>query len=285
MWVLFAMGSAVFAGLTSILAKCGIKGTDADVVTALRTIIVLCFSWLMVLLTGGERGIAQISTKTAVFLVLSGMATGASWICYFRALQVGDVNKVTPIDKSSTVLSMIMAALFLGEEINLLKAISMLLISVGTFLMIQKKETKNKTSGHTWFIYAWGSAVFASLTSILGKIGITDIDSNLGTAIRTWVVLIMAWFIVFMKGKQGEIRTIDRRSWKFIGLSGCATGGSWLCYYHALQMGPASIVVPIDKLSILVTILFGRIVFRERLRIKSSIGLGLIIGGTLLLLV
>lgn len=285
MWIVFAFGAALFAGLTSILAKCGIKNTDSNVATALRTIVVLIFSWIMVFISGSQSTLTSINTKTLVFLILSGIATGASWLCYFKALQIGDVNKVTPIDKSSTILTMIIAFILLGEEITLIKAIAMVLIGIGTYLMITKKENvKVEKKNNAWLIYALGSAIFASLTSILGKIGIEGIDSTLGTAIRTIVVLIMAWIVVFVTKKQNTIRNIDKSSWIFLFLSGLATGGSWLCYYRALQTGPASVVVPIDKLSILVTIAFSYIVFKEKLNKKSALGLLLIVMGTLSLL-
>ena len=285
MWIVFAFGAALFAGLTSILAKCGIKNTDSNVATALRTIVVLIFSWIMVFISGSQSTLTSINTKTLVFLILSGIATGASWLCYFKALQIGDVNKVTPIDKSSTILTMIMAFILLGEEITLIKAIAMVLIGIGTYLMITKKENvKVEKKNNAWLIYALGSSIFASLTSILGKIGIEGIDSTLGTAIRTIVVLIMAWIVVFVTKKQNTIRNIDKSSWIFLFLSGLATGGSWLCYYRALQTGPASVVVPIDKLSILVTIAFSYIVFKEKLNKKSALGLLLIVIGTLSLL-
>lgn len=284
MWIMFAFGSALFAGLTAILAKCGIRNTDSNVATALRTIVVLVFSWLMVFVTGAQSGMNSISMKTMVFLVLSGVATGASWLCYFKALQLGNVNKVTTIDKSSTVLTMFLAFVLLGEDLTWMKAVAMVCIGIGTYMMIQKKQTEEKKEDKKWLLYAIGSAVFASLTSILGKIGISDINSNLGTAIRTIVVLIMAWIVVFVTRKQYTIKDIDKKSWIFLVLSGVATGGSWLCYYRALQTGPASVVVPIDKLSILVTIAFSYIVFREKLTAKAGIGLVLIVAGTLLLL-
>ena len=378
MWVVFAFGSALFAGLTAILAKVGIRGTDTDVATALRTIVVLVFSWLMAWVTGSITGLEAVSGRTWLFLGLSGLATGASWLCYFRALQMGDVNKVTPIDKSSTVLTMLLAALVLGEGITLLKAVCMLLIGGGAFLMIQRKaapalaagagvqpspaaqgavdardvpsaqaaapvqnmaagqtviatqvvapaqavalaqaeapaqavapaqvaapaqtmagaqipapantvvSTQSRSHSPAWLLYALGSAVFASLTSILGKIGIEGINATLGTAVRTGVVLVMAWCIVFLRGKQGDVRRIHKTSYLFLALSGIATGASWLCYYRALQTGPASVVVPIDKLSILVSIAFSRIVFGERLTLKAGVGLALLVAGTLLLLV
>lgn len=285
MWIVFAFASALFAGLTAILAKCGIKNTDSNVATALRTIIVLVFSWIMVFVAGAQSGIRDIPAKVLIFLILSGLSTGASWLCYFKALQLGNVNKVTPIDKSSTILTMLLAFIFLREEITWLKFAAMVLIGVGTYMMIQKKEAEDKKEDKKWLIYALGSAVFASLTSILGKVGMQNINSNLGTAIRTVVVLIMAWIVVFVSKKQDTIKKIDKKSWIFLALSGFATGGSWLCYYRALQTGPASVVVPIDKLSILVTIGFSYIVFHEKLSLKSGVGLMLIVVGTLVLLI
>lgn len=305
MWILYAFGSALFAGITSILAKCGMKDVNSNVATALRTIIVLVFSWILVFVKGTPVTWSTIDGKTLLFLILSGLATGASWLCYFHALQIGDVNKVTPIDKSSTVLTMLLAMIFLQESVTVLKVVCMILIGVGTYLMIQKKEApkgeevsernenpqktellsdSRKPFAGSWLFFACGSAVFASLTSILGKVGIQNIDSTLGTAIRTIVVLIMAWIVVFVTKTQGTIRTLNRSNRLFLGLSGLATGGSWLCYYRALQTGPASVVVPIDKLSILITIAFSYIVFHEKLNLKSGIGLGAIVAGTLLLL-
>ncbi len=287
MWVAFAFGSAIFAGLTSILAKCGIKKTDSNVATAIRTIVVLIFSWIMVFVVGAQGQITSVETKTWIFLIMSGLATGASWLCYFRALQLGDVNKVVPIDKSSTILTMLLAFIFLREQISLLKFICVVLIGTGTFLMITRKEQKApvEEKGHSWFFYALLSAVFASLTSILGKAGMENINSNLGTAIRTVVVLLMAWVVVFVTGKQNTIHQIEKKELGFVCLSGIATGASWLCYYKALQDGPASVVVPIDKLSILVTILFSYLVFHEKLGRKARIGLMLIVAGTFLMLV
>ena len=283
-WILFACGSAVFAGLTSILAKCGIKETDSTVATAIRTIVVLIFSWLMVFVVGSQGTISDISGKTLIFLILSGLATGASWLCYFKALQLGDINKVVPIDKSSTVLTIILAAIILGEGVSLTKGIGVVLIAVGTFLMIEKKESSGKSKNGAWLWFALGSAVFASLTAILGKIGISGVESNLGTAIRTAVVLVMSWVMVFVTGKGKEVKKIPKKELGFICLSGIATGGSWLCYYKALQDGLASVVVPIDKLSILVTVLFSYLVFKEKLTKKSGIGLVGIVAGTLMML-
>ena len=286
MWVIFAFASALFAGLTAILAKCGIRKTDSDAATAIRTIVVLLFSWLMVWIVGSGPTVTSLSAKTWIFLILSGLATGSSWLCYFRALQQGDVNKVVPIDKSSTILTILLALIFLGEPVSWLKGLAILFIGAGTFLMIEKKSVSGeKREKKSWLIYAVLSAVFASLTSILGKIGINGVESNLGTAIRTGVVLVMAWLIVFVKGKQHTLRSVPKKELVFLILSGLATGGSWLCYYKALQDGLASVVVPIDKLSILVSIGFSALVFKEHLSKKAALGLGLIVAGTLLMLV
>lgn len=285
MWILYAFGSAFFAGITAILAKIGIKNTDSNLATAVRTIVILIFSWLMVFIVGSFNTINELTTKTIIFLILSGLATGLSWLCYFKALQLGNVNKVTPIDKSSTILTMVLAMIFLGEKITFLKFISIILIGIGTYLMIEKKKDNKQAKDNKWLLYAFGSAIFASLTSILGKIGIEGVESNLGTAIRTIVVLVMAWIVVFVTKKQSEIKNIDKRSWKFLLLSGLTTGLSWLCYYKALQDGEASIVVPIDKLSIVITIVFSYFILKEKLSKKSMLGLIGIIVGTLLLLV
>lgn len=286
MWILFAFGSAFFAGVTSVLAKCGIRKTDSTVATAIRTIVVLLFSWLMVFVVGSQNQMSTIDGQILLFLLLSGLATGASWLCYFKALQLGDINKVVPIDKSSTILTIVLAFFFLHEGISLPKAIGVVLIAIGTFMMIEKKDADPKqVRGRGWLLYAVGSAVFASLTSILGKIGISGVESNLGTAIRTGVVLAMSWLMVFATGKQHTVRDIPKKELGFICLSGLATGASWLCYYKALQDGLASVVVPIDKLSILVTIAFSYIVFHERLSKKSAVGLLSIVAGTLIMLI
>lgn len=307
MWVLFACGSALFAGLTAILAKLGIRQTDSDVATAIRTIVVLAFSWLMVAVVGSFDQIAAVSPRTLLFLVLSGLATGASWLCYFRALSLGDVNKVVPIDKSSIVLTLILSFIVLGEPISPWKLAGIVLIAAGTWLMIERKPSAAdgapKAGGedaavdaatdekgaaakgsHGWMLYAVLSAVFASLTAILGKIGISGVESNLGTAIRTCVVLAMAWVVVLVEGKLPLVRTVPRGELGWICLSGIATGASWLCYYRALHDGLASVVVPIDKLSVLVSIAFARIVFGERLTRRSAIGLAVLVLGTLAML-
>ena len=286
MWILFAIGSALFAGATSVLAKCGIKKTDSTVTTAVRTVVVLAMSFVMVLIVGSLGGIRDISAKAWVFLILSGIATGASWLCYFRALQFGDINKVVPIDKSSTILTLLLAFIVLGEPITWLKSVCVVLIAAGTYMMIERKKNgEKKETRRSWIVYAVLSAVFAALTSILGKIGISGVESNLGTMIRTAVVLIMSWLMVFVTGKTSSLRGISGKELGFICLSGVATGGSWLCYYKALRDGLASVVVPIDKLSILVTIAFSYFVFREKLSRKALIGLVLIVAGTLLMLV
>lgn len=284
MWLLMAVLSAFFAGLTSVLAKCGIKKTDSDVATAIRTIVVLAFSWIMVFIVGSAGTITDIGTRALVFLIFSGLATGASWICYFKALSMGDVNKVVPIDKSSTILSVLLAVLLLRETDHLIaKLTGTAILAVGIFLMVERKSQEKKETNEKWILYAILSAVFAALTSILAKIGIEGVESNLGTAIRTGVVLIVAWLIVFMKGKQKQIYAIQRRELVFIALSGVATGGSWLCYYYAIQNGIVSVVVPIDKLSIVVTVIFSYFTFREKLSKRAFFGLCLMIMGTLVM--
>ena len=281
MWLFYAIGSAFFAGVTSILVKCGIRKTDSTVATAVRTIVILVFSWIMVFVAGSQNQITEISGRTLLFLILSGAATGASWLCYFKALQIGDINKVVPIDKSSTVLTILLALIFLGEGVSLPKAVAVVVIAAGIFLMIEKKDVEETKSGKGgWFLYAAGSAFFASLTAILGKIGITGVESNLGTAIRTCVVLVMAWLMVLVTGKQGEVKKIGRKELVFICCSGIATGASWLCYYRALQEGPASVVAPVDKLSVLVTVAFSYFVFGEKLGKKEAAGLVLLTAGT-----
>lgn len=291
MWMIYASASALFAGAMSILAKIGIKHTDSTLATALRTIVVAIFAWLMVFVVGSHTTIVSIDRKSLTFLILSGLATGGSWLCYFRALQIGDVNKVVPVDKSSTILTILLSFLLLGEGLTLLKTIAVVLIGIGTYLMIEQQSTTTETAiieleqSHKWLVYASLSTVFASLTAILGKVGIEGVESNLGTAIRTLVVLLMAWLIVFMQGKHHEITKIDRRSWVFLGLSGLATGFSWLCFYRALQEGPASVVVPIDKLSILVTVAFGYFVLQEKLSKRALAGLAIIVLGTISLLI
>lgn len=285
-WILMAVMSALFAGLTSILAKCGIRKTDSDVATALRTFVVLIFSWIMVFVVGSEDAIFEISAKSLLFLVLSGFATGASWICYFKALAMGDVNKVVPIDKSSTILTVLLAIVIFGETANLaVKLSGTVLLAVGIFLMIEKKKGESNEQGKLWMIYAVLSAVFAALTSILAKVGISDVESNLGTAIRTAVVLIMAWVVVLAQGKQKQLLELDKKELMFIGLSGIATGASWLCYYYAIQNGVVSVVVPIDKMSILVSVAFSYIVFNEKLSKKAALGLVLMVLATLLMAV
>lgn len=282
MWLAAAVCSAVFAALTSILAKCGIKKTDSDVATAIRCAVVLCFSWIMVAIVGSVGTMKAISLRSFLFLMLSGLSTGASWICYFKALSMGDVNKVVPIDKSSTVLTVLMAIICFGETEHLwVKLVCTAALGVGVLLMVEKKTNVNEAKDVRYIPYAIGSAVFAALTSILAKIGISGVESNLGTAIRTVFVLLMAWMIVFARKKAPLCRSIDKKELLFVLLSGVATGASWLSYYYAIQNGPVSIVVPIDKMSLLVTVLFSYIVFHEKLSKKAFVGLILMIGATL----
>ncbi len=284
MWLTAAVFSAVFAALTAILAKCGIRKTDADVATAIRTAVVLVFSWIMVFISGSAGSISQISAKSLIFLTLSGIATGASWICYFKALSLGDVNKVVPIDKSSTVLTVLLAIICFGETEHLaVKLIGTALLGVGTLLMVEKKQTENTASGKGYLLYAVGSAVFAAATSILAKVGISGVESNLATAIRTAVVLVMAWLTVIIKGKLPQLKMLDKKELGFIALSGLATGGSWLCYYYAIQNGVVSVVVPIDKMSLLPTVIFSYFVFKEKLSKKAALGLALMLAGTVVM--
>lgn len=283
-WILSAVLSAFFAGLTSVLAKCGIKKTDSDLATAIRTIVVLVFSWIMVFIVGSYKGISSISTKSLTFLILSGLATGASWICYFKALSIGDVNKVVPIDKSSTILTILLAIICFDETSNLIvKLVATFILAIGIFLMVEKKQVEQGSTNKSYIIYALFAAVFAAAQSILAKIGVNDVESNLATALRTLVVLVMAWIIVFARGKHTGLLTLDKTELTFISLSGLATGASWLCYYYAIQKGLVSVVVPIDKLSIVVSILFSYIFFKEKLSFKAFIGLLLMITATLLM--
>ncbi|MCQ2506949.1 MAG: EamA family transporter [Lachnospiraceae bacterium] len=283
MWLIMAILSAVFASATTILVKCGVKKTDSDIATAIRTIAVLLFSWIMVFLVGSQSEIGLISTKSLIFLVLSGLSTGASWLCCYKALSTGDVNKVIPIDKSSTILTVLFAIILFGETDNLVwKIVFTVVLAVGIYLMVEKKQNNNdETNSKMWIIYALFSALFAAATSILAKIGIKGVESNLGTAIRTIVVLFMAWVVVFVKGKQKMVRGIDKHDLLFIALSGLATGGSWLCYYYAVQNGDLSVVAPIDKMSIVITVIFSYVVFNEKLSKKAFLGLCLMVIATL----
>ena len=283
-WIIAAIFSALFAGLTSILAKCGIKKTDSDLATAIRTFVVLAFSWIMVFVVGAQNTLSAIDGKSLIFLVLSGIATGASWMCYFKALSMGDINKVVPIDKSSTILTVLLAIICFGEASNLvIRLAATAVLAVGIFLMVEKKKSDSKADGRAWMVYAVLSAIFAALTSILAKRGISGVESNLGTAVRTGVVLVLAWTIVFAKGKQKQLLSLDKKELLFISLSGIATGASWLCYYYAIQNGEVSVVVPIDKLSIIVTVVFSYIVFKEKLSKKAFIGLCLMTAATLVM--
>jgi transporter family protein len=301
MFVILAFGSAFFAGITAILAKIGIRNTDSNLATALRTVVVLLFAWLMVFVVGSQYTMGSISSYSLIFLILSGLATGGSWLFFFKALQIGEVNKVIPVDKSSTIMAMVLAIIFLSEGITLLKVLCMILIAGGTYMMIYKPKTSKESDSNNigsdsenehksfysyrWLIYALLGALFAALTAILGKVGISGVESNLGVAIRTSVVIVLAWIVVFANGKQKEIKSVDKKSWIFLALSGLTTGLSWLCYYRALQEGPASVVVPIDKLSILVTVAFAFFALKEKLSKLYIIGLILVVAGTLLLLV
>lgn len=283
MWVTMALLSALFAGITAILSKMGVRHTDSTVATAIRTTVVLAFAWLIVSVQGLQAQMGAITPRSYGFLALSGLCTGASWLCYFHALKLGTVNQVTPVDKSSTVLTMLLAWLVLGEPVTWLKWIAMAAIMGGTLLMIDRRPSAGETGGRGWLIYAALSAVFAALTSILAKVGITDVPSDLGTALRTAVVVPMAWGMVLVTGRK--VRPVEQRDLRYILLSGVATGLSWLCYYRALQQGPAGVVAPLDKLSIVVTIVFSRVVLGERLSRRALCGFALVLAGTALLLI
>jgi len=280
MWLILAFMSALFAGVTSVLAKLGVKDMDSNLATALRTIVVFAFAWAMVFITGAYTPVWEIEARNLLFLALSGLATGASWLCYFKALQMGGINKVVPVDKSSVVLTVLLASALLGEGLGPYKLLCVALIGAGTYMMIEKKDVTDMAGGKGWFIYAALSAVFASLTAILGKTGVTGMDANLGTAVRTGVVLVMAWIVVFVQKGPRSVKHIGGKNWLFLAMSGCATGASWICFYHALQSGPAGVVVPVDKLSILVTVFCGVVIFKEKVKLKSLSGLALIVAGT-----
>lgn len=291
-WVGAALLAALCAGITSILAKCGVRETDSDVATGIRTAVVLVFAWLVVFVTSAQAGIPAITPLSWAFLIASGAATGASWLCYFKALSLGDVNKVVPVDKSSTVMAALLAIVLFGETSNLaVKLVSIFLIAVGTYLMIERKPQEDDATdmrgssarGHGWLWYAIGAAVFAALTSILAKVGIEGVDSNLATAIRTCVVLVMAWGIVIGRGKLGAVREVRMGELLFLVASGIATGASWLFFYYAIQAGQVSVVVQIDKLSIVVSVMFAWVFLHERLTPRSGGGLALIVLGTALM--
>lgn len=285
MWMIAAVLSAFFAGITAILAKCGIRKTDSDIATAMRTVVVLLFAWVMVFVAGSEKEIVTIGVKPLLFLMFSGLATGASWLCYFKALSLGDVNQVVPVDKSSTIMGILLAIIIFGETNHLpVKLAGTVIFMVGLYLMIErKKDDRPGRHGEDrrWAVYAVLSAVFAALTSVFAKVGTQGIESNLATAIRTGVVLVMAWLIVIIKGKQSQIKMINRNEGVFIFLSGMATGVSWLFYYYAIQNGIVSVVLPIDKLSIVVTTVFSCLVLKEKLAKKAWLGLFLMVCSTL----
>lgn len=283
MWLAYAAGSALLAGATAVLAKCGIRRTDSTVATAIRTVVVLACAWGMTVVTGSHRILSGLDGRTLVLLALSGLATGGSWLCYFRALQLGPIHQVAAVDKSSVIVTVVLAWLLLGEPVSPGKAAGLAVMGAGTWLMVWERGRAFGRPG-PWLAYAAGSALFAALTAILGKLGMAGVESNLGTALRTAVVLVLAWGMVFLTGKQHTLRAIPPGELGFLCLSGLATGGSWLCYYRALQEGPASVVVPVDKLSILVTVAFSALVLHERLERRGAVGLALVTAGTLLML-
>lgn len=281
MWILFAVGSAFFAGATSVLAKAGIKSVSSDFATAFRTGVVLIFSWLMVFVVGCQNAVSTITPRALVFLALSGAATGLSWLCYFKALSIGNLSKVVAVDKSSTFLTILLALIFFREPFHWLTGLGIAVMIVGTALMLEKGDAKKGERG--WLFYAAGSAVFAALQSILGKVGVQDMDSTLATALRTVVVLVFAWAIVLGKKEGGDWKKMTRRDALLLVLSGITTGASWLCYYRALQTGRASVVVPIDKCSMLFAVALSAIFLKEKQTRRSLLALALVVAGTLMI--
>lgn len=281
MWILFAVGSAFFAGATSVLAKAGIKSVSSDFATAFRTGVVLIFSWLMVFVVGCQNAVSTITPRALVFLALSGAATGLSWLCYFKALSIGNLSKVVAVDKSSTFLTILLALIFFREPFHWLTGLGIAVMIAGTALVLEKGDAKKGERG--WLFYAAGSAVFAALQSILGKVGVQDMDSTLATALRTMVVLIFAWAIVLGKKEGGDWKKMTRRDAVLLVLSGITTGASWLCYYRALQTGRASVVVPIDKCSMLFAVALSAIFLKEKQTRRSLLALALVVAGTLMI--
>lgn len=281
MWILFAVGSAFFAGATSVLAKAGIKSVSSDFATAFRTGVVLIFSWLMVFVGGCQNAVSTITPRALVFLALSGAATGLSWLCYFKALSIGNLSKVVAVDKSSTFLTILLALIFFREPFHWLTGLGIAVMIAGTALMLEKGDAKKGERG--WLFYAAGSAVFAALQSILGKVGVQDMDSTLATALRTVVVLIFAWAIVLGKKEGGDWKKMTRRDAVLLVLSGITTGASWLCYYRALQTGRASVVVPIDKCAMLFAVALSAIFLKEKQTRRSLLALALVVAGTLMI--
>jgi len=284
LWLLYAAGSAAFAGLTTVLAKIGVKDVDSHLATAIRTMVVVVFAWMIVFYAGSQGGIRHIDGITWLFLILSGLATGGAWLCRFRALKLGNVNKVTPITKTSTLLTMTLAFIILREPLSWITIIGMILMGTGTWLMLElKKGTKAKNEpGRGWAFFAVMAAVFASLVAIFGSIGVSDMDANLWTAIRTVIVALLSWLMVYSTGGKKQVKKISGKSWIFLILSGLATGISWIFFYNALQVGNASLVVPIDQLSIVITMGFARLFLGERFSKQSLIGLGVLTAGILL---
>ena len=281
MWILFAVGSAFFAGATSVLAKAGIKSVSSDFATAFRTGVVLIFSWLMVFVVGCQIAVSTITPRALVFLALSGAATGLSWLCYFKALSIGNLSKVVAVDKSSTFLTILLALIFFREPFHWLTGLGIAVMITGTALMLEKGDAKKGEKG--WLFYAAGSAVFAALKSILGKVGVQDMDSTLATALRTVVVLVFAWAIVLGKKEGGDWKKMTRRDAVLLVLSGITTGASWLCYYRALQTGRASVVVPIDKCSMLFAVALSAIFLKEKQTRRSLLALALVVAGTFMI--
>lgn len=290
MSIILALLAALFASFTAILAKIGIEKVDSNLATAVRTVVVVIMAYLMVAITGQTDSIFNISMKSYIFLILSGLTTGMSWLCFFKAIQIGDVSKVVPIDKASVVLTILLSFIILGEPATAFVVSGGIIISIGTFVLIgkEKKNDRKKKKGFntkSYIFLAVLSAVFAALTNILAKIGIEDVDSNVATFIRTVVIILFAWGIVFFQGTFKELKNISKKSYLFLLLSGAATGLSWLCYFAALALGKVSIVNPIDKFSVVLTMVLSFIILKEKPTKNTIAGAILITIGTALLII
>lgn len=287
MSIVLAILAAVFAALTSILAKIGIKNVDSNLATAIRTIVVVIMALIVVLITGQFHAVFDVEGQALIFIVLSGITTGLSWLFFFKALQIGDVSKVVSIDKSSIVMTIILSFIILQEPTTPLVIAGGVIIAIGTFLLIGKNNSgKKEKFSQSYIFLAILGAVFAALTSILAKIGINnEVDSNVATFIRTIVIIIFAWAIVFFQGTVKQMKDITKKSYLFLGLSGMATGFSWLCYFAAIAIGKVSVVAPIDKFSVVITIILSFFILKEKPTRNTMFGAIVITVGTVLLIV
>ena len=285
MSIILALLAAVFAAFTSILAKIGIQKVNSNLATAIRTIVVLLMAFIIVVVTDQLDAIFDVTSKALIFFILSGITTGLSWLCFFKALQIGDVSKVVPIDKSSVVITIILSFIILREPVTLFVVIGGVLITIGTFVLIGRAKKKEKVSiSQSYILLAILAAIFAALTSILAKIGIENVDPNVATFIRTIVIILFAWGIVIFQGTQKEIKNISRKSMLFLILSGAATGLSWLCYFAAIAIGKVSVVAPIDKFSVVITMLLSFMILKEKPTKNTVLGGIIITIGTVFLI-